>query len=246
MRAAVKITDGSNKTDPVKPNAKSKKKARLAKTAFERRFVPASPTDYMIPPAKNVTDPEFQQTLVQTPLTAVDGSLPDNFAAHLRMFVSVWESGLDGMTDDAVRLLNLAIRDYIKNILTAVITFKSTHRSRDHGKFKYAFGAPTLNPYLKARSKSTALPIADDDEGDQVNDVLVTKAIAEQEAMYDVACSTTSTKRSADEPVNLWHLYHALKLFRNCIPSHTVYAINLERVLANLWHDDPDSDGSET
>jgi transcriptional adapter 1 len=228
------------KPKPVKP----KKKAKVAKANFDHRYIPVDYHDYITCPAKNTTDPDFQPTLIKLTFCAGEGSLPDNFAAHLRMFVGVWESGLDGMADDAVKLMNLAIRDFMKNVLTSVLSFKSSYRTRENGRFKYAIGVPPMNPFIRNASALTQFPGEScasytTESGEQTAEGTTSKDLAEQEAMFDVACS--STKRygdSSEEPVTLWHLLHALKLDKSCIPSHTVYSLGMERIMTHIWHED--------
>lgn len=223
-----------------------KKKAKVAKVSHEHRFIPVNPSNYIQTPLKAVTEPDFQPTLIKLTFCSGEGSLPDNFAAHLRMFVCVWESGLDSMADDAVKLLNLAIRDFVKNILTSVLTFKSTYKTRDNGRFKYAIGAPTVNPFLRNSHPLTKYlqdPFSTDtnENGEQAPDIPLPRDLAEHEAMFEVACSSGKRKEnfeSCETPVNLWHLFHALRTYKSCISSQTVYSVNMERIMMRLSHED--------
>ena len=139
------------------------KKAKVSSSGSTRSFDrTSSPSEFLIPvpliyssdfPSNiiNTTNNGNKQgnvcnnSVIKLTFCTSEGGLPDNFAATLRIFVNVWESGLNGMDDDAVKLINLSIRDFVKNILTAVLTYRSSHKTTSDG-FRYGFGSPSANP----------------------------------------------------------------------------------------------------
>ncbi|KAI1289525.1 Transcriptional adapter 1 [Halotydeus destructor] len=241
LSGAVKKDDAKADVKPksIKPKAK---KFKATKIGYDQKFIPMNHADFVGSQAKPITNPEFQSKIVNVSFAPNEGSLPDHFNAHLRIFVSTWETGLDGVTDEAVRLVNLSIRSFVKNVLTSVLSYKSSCQTKDSGRFKYGIGSEAINPYLKNslqdKYDATETTTFSTDNGDLEADLCPTVDIAEQQAMFRVACSSQRTLENMTlEPVSLWHLYHALKFYKNCIPSHTVYATSMERITTLLCHD---------
>lgn len=231
---------------------KNKKRMRLSDANYDHRFRPVSPSEYLspiqsaVPDAKEPAEAKYFDALHQMSLCSSDFALPDNFATHLRMFVNVWESGLDEMTDDAVLLLNLAIRDFMKNIITALISFKSTFRTQDRGRFKYNFAAPITDPLLVNSDTMHRFPVdssktfVEERSGEQLPELIPDKEVAEREAMFQLSCGTSSQWNMGPEvsrPLSLWHLFYAMKKYPHCVPSHSIYSVNLTRILNALSHD---------
>ncbi|XP_031244268.1 transcriptional adapter 1 isoform X3 [Mastomys coucha] len=130
--------------------------------------------------------------------------------------------------------------NHLKDILTSVVSRRKAYRVRD-GHFKYAFGSNvTPQPYLKnsvvaynnlvegppafsapcASQNPASHPHPDD---------------AEQQAAFLLACSGDTLPASLP-PVNMYDLFEALQVHREVIPTHTVYALNIERIIMKLWH----------
>ena len=146
----------------------------------------------------------------------------------------------------------------MKSLLTAVFSSRSSYRLRDT-RFKYAIGAPPINPYLKNSSnlltnENNHIVTVDTDSGDHRPVFTPPIDWAVNDAMYSMACGSSSTvsrvKRSRGHhdngPITMWHLLHTLKYDRNVIPMHSVYAINLEKIILKLWHQCDDEPSHET
>uniref|UniRef100_A0A2K6FW31 Transcriptional adapter 1 n=1 Tax=Propithecus coquereli TaxID=379532 RepID=A0A2K6FW31_PROCO len=136
--------------------------------------------------------------------------------------------------------LNILGGNHLKDILTSVVSRRKAYRLRD-GHFKYAFGSNvTPQPYLKnsvvaynnliesppafsapcAGQNPASHPPPDD---------------AEQQAALLLACAGDTLPASLP-PVNMYDLFEALQVHREVIPTHTVYALNIERIIMKLWH----------
>ena len=229
---------------------KSKKKLRHS-FAYDHRFQPVSPSEFLCPiqaadsEAKDAAGARYHDAVLRMSLCREESLLPDNFAAHLRMFVNVWEAGLDEMRDDAVQLVSLAVRDFMKNVITALVAFKSSFKTQDKGRFKCHFGAPLLDPLLVNSNLVTRFPVdtsktfVEERTGDQFPELIPDEEVQEREALFQVACSTSDPCPPADEgqQLTLWHLFHALRKYPHCIPSHTVYSVNLTRIMNALYHE---------
>lgn len=170
----------------------------------------------------------------------------------------VWEAGLDNLTNESVQLLNLAVRDFMKNIIMNVLTFKSAYRSYDKGRLRHAVGAPAVNPYLRnshhickysKESRSYKL----NEHGEIVLNDMKSAESAEQEAIYRLACSNYPTSNwmipNVNENrnvINLWHLFQALRLHKSTILSHSLYATYMEKIVMRLSHKCDTSENSNS
>ncbi|XP_016057839.1 PREDICTED: transcriptional adapter 1 isoform X1 [Miniopterus natalensis] len=166
--------------------------------------------------------------------------LPTRGQLEGRMIVTAYEHGLDNVTEEAVSAVVYAVENHLKDILASVVSRRKAYRLRD-GHFKYAFGSNvTPQPYLRnsvvvynsliesppafpapcTGQNPASHPHPDD---------------AEQQAALLLACSGDTLPASLP-PVNMHDLFEALQVHREVIPTHTVYALNIERVITKLWH----------
>lgn len=77
-----------------------------------------------------------------------DLTLPDAGLVHGRMLVAAWDAGLDhGCEDKAIKLILAATKQFLKELITAVITNRKGYRVREN-RVIHSVGLPTLNPWL--------------------------------------------------------------------------------------------------
>ncbi|XP_076404041.1 transcriptional adapter 1 isoform X2 [Peromyscus maniculatus bairdii] len=166
--------------------------------------------------------------------------LPTRGQLEGRMIVTAYEHGLDNVTEEAVSAVVYAVENHLKDILTSVVSRRKAYRVRD-GHFKYAFGSNvTPQPYLKNSvvaynnlvegPPAFSAPCASQNPASQPH-----PDDAEQQAAFLLACSG-DTLPAALPPVNMYDLFEALQVHREVIPTHTVYALNIERIIMKLWH----------
>ncbi|NXJ47344.1 TADA1 protein, partial [Spizaetus tyrannus] len=224
---------GGSATKPGKP--KGKKKISSVRQKFDHRFQPQNP----LSGAQQFVakDPQEDDDLKLCSHTMM---LPTRGQLEGRMIVTAYEHGLDNVTEEAVTAVVYAVENHLKDILTSVISRRKAYRLRD-GHFKYAFGSNVNpQPYLKnsvvaynnliecppncatpsAGQNLTPQPPPDD---------------AEQQAALLLACSGDTLPASLP-PVNMYDLFEALQVHKEVIPAHTVYALNIERIVMKLWH----------
>lgn len=235
-----------DENDKSTKNRSLKKPRPNYKITYEKRFLPIDPALYSPIPTKKsrLHEAERREVLPKVVFSLSEGSLPDHFMANLRMLVIVWETGLDNLSNDAVLLLNLALRDFIKNILMYVLTFKSAFRSYDKGQVRYAVGAPMVNPYLKNSHSLCKYPqdihsSYVTDSGEHMPAVLPTNETAEHDAIFQIACSKLPNDYESPRErglITLWQVFHALRLNKSALPSHSVYTINMEKIITRLSH----------
>ncbi|GAB1285654.1 Transcriptional adapter 1 [Apodemus speciosus] len=224
---------GGSAAKPGKP--KGKKKLSSVRQKFDHRFQPQNPlsgAQQFV--AKDPQDDDDLKLCSHTMMLPTRGQLEG------RMIVTAYEHGLDNVTEEAVSAVVYAVENHLKDILTSVVSRRKAYRVRD-GHFKYAFGSNvTPQPYLKnsvvaynnlvegppaysapcASQNPASHPHPDD---------------AEQQAAFLLACSGDTLPTSLP-PVNMYDLFDALQVHREAIPTHTVYALNIERVVMKLWH----------
>lgn len=182
-------------------------------------------------------------------LCSSESALPDDFSAHLRMFVNVWEAGLESLDDDAVKLMNIATRVFVKDILTAIFSYKSSFRTLHGSNFKYGFGTPPINPFLSNSLSLIKYPYETTckniEESPYFNssDLISDPDTAEREAVFQVACSTPILEKKGNDDeiwpyhssVTLEHVFHALKLYKNSVSnSMSVYMLGMDRIMSRL------------
>ena len=96
------------KPKPIVKPLKKKLKSLKQKLSLEYRFEGSPTTDFNYLTAIKPFDD--CQKLSKVSYCSRETLLPDHFMSHLRVFVICWESGLDGVQDNAVKLCNTALR----------------------------------------------------------------------------------------------------------------------------------------
>ncbi|KAL2097730.1 hypothetical protein ACEWY4_006937 [Coilia grayii] len=221
-------------TKPGKP--KGKKKFSSVRQKFDHRFQPHNPLTAAQPfctrePGQGVEEEELR-------LSAHTLLLPSRGQLEARMMVTAFELGLDNVTEDAVSTMVCALEVHLKDVISAVVSRRKAYRLRD-GHFQYAFSSDiTPQPYLKnsiaayqsvteCPPPSASLPVGPPPQ--------VSPDDAEQQAALLLACSGHSLPAPLP-PINMYDLLEALQVHRKVMPSHTMYALNIERILSRLWH----------
>ncbi|KAI7810208.1 transcriptional adapter 1 [Triplophysa rosa] len=225
---------GGSASKPGKPN-RGKKRFPSVRQKFDHRFQPQNPLGaaQQFSPREAGADDETEVRLSAQTLL-----LPTKCQIEARMMVSAFEMGLDNVTEDAVSSLLYALEIHLKDIITAVVSRRKAYRLRD-GHFQYAFGSDvTPRPYLKnslaayhsvteCPPASASLPVGPPPQ--------VSPDEAEQQAALLLACSSDVIPPPLP-PISIFDILEALQVHRRIMPSHTMYALNMERILARLWH----------
>ncbi|KAM6948890.1 transcriptional adapter 1 [Aplochiton taeniatus] len=221
-------------TVPTKPGKPKGKKKFSSRQKFDHRFQPQNPLCAAQPFIPREVGGEEEELR----LSAHTLLLPTRGQLEARMMVTAFELGLDNVTDDAVSSMVHAVEHHLKDVLTAVVSRRKAYRLRD-GHFPYAFGSDvTPQPYLKnslaayhsiseCPPSSASLPAGPPPQ--------VSPDEAEQQAALLLACSGDSLPAPLP-PICMFDLLEALQVHRGVMPSHTMYALNMERILARLWH----------
>uniref|UniRef100_A0A8C7GZR6 Transcriptional adapter 1 n=1 Tax=Oncorhynchus kisutch TaxID=8019 RepID=A0A8C7GZR6_ONCKI len=223
---------GSSASKPGKP-AKGKKKFSF-RQKFDHRFQPQNP----LSAAQAFSPREVGSEEEELRLSAHTLLLPTRGQLEARMMVTAFELGLDNVTEDAVNTMVHAVENHLKDMLTAVVSRRKAYRLRD-GHFPYAFGSDvTPQPYLK--NSLAAYHIVTDCPPHSASRLAgpppqLLQDDAEQQAALLLACSGDSLLAPLP-PISMFDLLEALQVHRGVMPSHTMYALNMERILSRLWH----------
>ncbi|GFR88976.1 transcriptional adapter 1-like protein [Elysia marginata] len=225
---------GSLKTS--KPG-KVKRRPPGGRANLQQRFVPAQILDYV----PQITGKALEEGACPTPLGFVsrEGLMPDLAMVHGRMLVCAWETGLADVQDTAVKLLMLALETQLKNILSQVVRQRKGYHLREN-KFVYAAGVGVKNPF-STRLRQVTAPAGD------CAPTVITAGYAHTPALRpskqageDIAAEQEAlgAEFSADhlDPISLYDLADTLHLHKSCIPSHSVCAPAMERIVHSLWH----------
>uniref|UniRef100_H3CQZ8 Transcriptional adapter 1 n=1 Tax=Tetraodon nigroviridis TaxID=99883 RepID=H3CQZ8_TETNG len=222
---------GGPSSKPGKPKGKKKCSSRQK---FDHRFQPQNPLSAAQPFSPREVGGEEEELRLSSHTLL----LPTRGQLEARMMVTAFELGLDNITEDAVSTMVYAVEHHLKDVLTSVITRRKAYRLRE-GHFPYAFGSDvTPQPYLKnslaayhnvvecppasASLPAGPLPQISPDE-------------AEQQAVHLLACSADRLPAPLP-PISMFDLLEALQVHHGVMPSHTMYALNMERILCRLWH----------
>ncbi|XP_065068134.1 transcriptional adapter 1-like isoform X2 [Rhopilema esculentum] len=193
---------------------KVKRPNQHIKVRLQHQFEAADPLCHTRVPLQK--DPVEEN---DTKLCSVEVALPDVATLHGRLYLGAWEHGLNSVAEDTASLLSHAVEAHLKNILTACIARRRPYRLRDD-HFLYSFGTecPAQRHNFKKR----------------ISDDACTADEAEAAAVLSLASNRGHS--DANQSLSTFDLRDTLQANRSLIPSHTVRASNMERILAELWH----------
>ncbi|KAM3866357.1 transcriptional adapter 1 isoform 2-T2 [Diretmus argenteus] len=219
---------GGSASKPGKPKGKKKLSSRQK---FDHRFQPQNPLSAAQPFSPREVGGGEEEELRLSAHTLL---LPTRGQLEARMMVTAFELGLDNVTEDSVSTMIYAVEHHLKDVLTAVVTRRKAYRLRD-GHFPYAFGSDVMpQPYLKnslaayhSVTECASLPAGPPPQ--------VSPDEAEQQSVHLLACSADGLPAPLP-PISMFDLLEALQVHRGVMPSHTMYALNMERILSRLWH----------
>jgi transcriptional adapter 1 len=172
--------------------------------------------------------------------------------------VTAWEEGLEGgAEDEAVKLVLIAIHQLLQRMVSALLMSRNGYKMQDN-RIPHSIGSPVPNPWLlnTQRKLKPSDPwlhevseCAQQQEGSFVGDVDPLVPLAplplvdvEQKALLETACALDYHPDShhqcdkAKRPISLFDLLKVLREQKSLIPSHSVYAINMERLYTKLYH----------
>lgn len=233
----------SDMTSPAKvKKGKVKKKQKNPQTSYDQRFQVAK-----VEKVKELGDLYEEEKSLK--FCHRDVTLPDISMMHGRLLVMAWEESLEGVDDDSVEIMVKAVEVLLRNLIMNLVMHRRGFKTRDE-RFPYAVGCKRPNPYL-INTQNKLLTQGQDptDVSDVIEntmdliapdyDPLVpvqkpTCREADQETVLEMACGLQGEE--VRRPISLFDLLELLQDKKSVIPCHTVYSLNIERVIARLYH----------
>ncbi|XP_045207907.1 transcriptional adapter 1-like [Mercenaria mercenaria] len=208
---------------------KLKRRPTTIRSSFQQRFVPVNPMSCAVQATYKGTEESI--------FAGRELTLPDISMIHGRLLVCAWEIGLVSVDDAVVKFIMQALEIHLKNIITQVLIRRNGYKVRE-GRFRYALGTNVPNPYIRhslmlqdRTLESEATMITD---GQHVPNKRLPQDCNEGYLAQQLSANTLEpTER---EPVTLYNLLETLQTYKNTIPSHSVYAPAIERIIHKLWH----------
>lgn len=192
-------------------------------------------------PTSNSQEPGDSQmaTFLNTPKVRC---LPDRLYTHMRIYFIAWEVGLNSVNENVLSYINLALRHFLKNIITDLVCTKTAYRLREN-KFKHAIGVKPINPYLNNSLRIYTSNLEQDPyqiDSSRMNssvldtcvysDAMFHERLYEDQALYEYACSTTSISSARRQTKRL----KLSEIFLNQGEDYSSQASQLEASDSNL------------
>ena len=139
--------------------------------------------------------------------------LPDTPSIRSRISIHCWEQDLEESDHSIGELLYFAMEEFLKNICSFLALKKrglKRKRNFDVTNREYKYTLPIINPKDKISTFETQIPMM---------------------SLRNYTSLPDSVSR-----ITLFDVRDILPLYKSVVYSHTVYARNYERLLAQLWH----------
>ncbi|XP_004529484.1 transcriptional adapter 1-like [Ceratitis capitata] len=156
--------------------------------------------------------------------------LPDAGFVLGRFLIGAWEMGLTNVEDNVAEYVAMAVQVLLKNLISAIIMNRKHYKVTGDGSFYYDVGAALKDPSLRntvTRQKIDDGPLELDKEITSPNFM----RRSNEDGVFLSACEEVEPQKR--ELITLGDAQRAFN-DRNLIASHTVYAINMERLTQML------------
>ncbi|XP_038213630.1 transcriptional adapter 1-like [Zerene cesonia] len=214
-------------------NRNSRRHKRTSRTSEKSNFEPADLLEYLPPNSPPGAGSDGVKYAAQ------EIFLPDHALVVGRFMLAAWELGLEGADDEAADLIVTAVQNFLKNVISAVVSQRKGYKLRNK-HFMYDVGGDMPNMWLRGTNKlydpqSEGRVIVDDGVDALGPRCPPTIDEVEHSAAYEIACSSTDAEAN-DEKLTIDEFYNTLLVHKNVIACHSVYAVNMERLAIMLNH----------
>ncbi|XP_043483836.1 transcriptional adapter 1-like [Leptopilina heterotoma] len=212
-----------------------KRKYKTDKSNFE-------PADMYVEVLSQTSSPVGDEPIGANRSSAQELILPDRTFVLARLMLAAWENNMDGAEESTAHIIIAATHIFLKNIITAIITKKKGFSVRDK-TFIYNIGEPVPSSWKRnstfAHQSCIPPPTLSETEG-QIPSVKPNLEEAEQAVALSLACATQTVLPSPPS-VSIADLQTILKVYKNLVNNHTLYATNVERLFTfnthSTWED---------
>ncbi|KAK7580643.1 hypothetical protein V9T40_001272 [Parthenolecanium corni] len=167
--------------------------------------------------------------------------LPDHDVVHARMMLHAWERDLEGVEDDACKLIIESTYTFARNLLTATISRRSGFKIKDQ-HLVHSHGLPVANPWLRNAAKydfnnrCEPTEIIDQDDFLHIPKMKPSLNEAEESIALELALSSRNTQILRCRPISVDDIIDTLMVYPNLIPRYLMYSVNTERFLLARHH----------
>ncbi|XP_001607368.1 transcriptional adapter 1 [Nasonia vitripennis] len=228
------------KVNSAQSNAQNLKEKRLRlKRKYKSDKSNFEPADVYAEVLSQASSPVGDEPIGANRSSAQELVLPDRTFVLARLMLAAWENNMDGAEDNTAHIIIAATQVFLKNILTAMITRRKGFRIRDES-FIYNIGETVPSSWKRNTSsiireeKFTNPTIVVEPAGQMPNPKMCIED-AEQATAFALACST-QTLVSVPPCISIADLQQTLKIQKNLVNNHTVYATNKERLFTYNTH----------
>ncbi|KAK2154424.1 hypothetical protein LSH36_269g08061 [Paralvinella palmiformis] len=213
---------------------RDKKRSQSPRVTFHQRFLQVNPLIHA-----PLIQPHIPESEERGPgYVSREILLPDVGLIHGRMIVTAWDYGLEDVDDDAIRLLLLAVEMQLKTILTAVLCRQNGYHLREK-RFRHNFGTETAPVFLQNTALVEACCIDSEttsvsSKGLSMPSLRPSLETGQRDAAVKLAAGSMEPHTAGH--ITLFDLYDALQIHKSCLPSHSVYAMAMEKISNCLHH----------
>ncbi|KYQ50484.1 Transcriptional adapter 1 [Trachymyrmex zeteki] len=207
-----------------------KRKYKTDKSNFE-------PADMYVEVLGQASSPVRDEPIGANRSSAQELVLPDRTFVLARLMLAAWENNMDGAEENTAHIVIAATQIFLKNILTAIFTRRKGYAVRD-GTFIYNIGEPVPSSWKRNSMYINSHNFGPTEVIDTYGQIPASKSSfeeAEQTTAFSYACSTQITRLPL-KPVSTADLQYALKIYKNLVSNHTIYATNMERLYTYATH----------
>lgn len=221
----------SNSQNSKEKRVRLKRKYKSDKSNFE-------PADVYAEVLNQASSPVGDEPIGANRSSAQELVLPDRTFVLARLMLAAWENNMDGAEDNTAHIIIAATHIFLKNILTAMLTRRKGFQVRDES-FIYNIGETVPSSWKRntssiIRDARFSNPTVVDPAG-QIPSSKMSIEDAEQATAFALACST-QTLVPVPPPINIVDLQQTLRVHKNLVHNHTVYATNKERLFTYNTH----------
>ncbi|KAL3276670.1 hypothetical protein HHI36_012040 [Cryptolaemus montrouzieri] len=222
----------SSKSSSSKESNESIDSNKSASASLKRNtFQPAEITNYVQPLSPSMLPPSD----IPVRCAANELFMPDHSFISTRITLTAWENNLQGADANVTDLIVNSCQNFVKNILTAMISRKKGYKIRD-GKFQYGFNQPIPDPFLRNYSN-----IIDDTADSRVivpedDDSFVPrpKPSLERIEQQEVFAYSSTKRRKTDNTLSVQLLHDTLKENPKLLGSDATHRLHLLRLNLQL------------
>lgn len=228
-----------NSTQINSQNSKDAKRSRGIKRKYKSDKTNFEPADVYAEVLSQASSLVGDEPTGANRSSAQELVLPDRTFVLARLMLAAWENNMDGAEDNTAHIIIAATQIFLKNILTAMLTRRKGFSVRDDS-FIYNIGETVPSSWKRNTSSIIeearyTYPTVIAEPAGQMPCPRRCIEDAEQATAFALACST-QTLVPVPPAVSIADLQNTLRMYKNLVNNHTIYATNRERLFTYCTH----------